>query len=85
MPDDNGSREIQVTAEMVFTAVRSIIQEGKLEEFLALPEVKSAYVLVKRSDVDFIKAFLRQQGAHTNPSNRLTARVVDSDRCQPDR
>jgi hypothetical protein len=74
-----GPEPLKVTAEMVFTAVKSIIAADKEAEFLALCEKRKATVTVSAEDVTFLKRFLFEGNAHKKSA--LAQRVLDSDRC----
>lgn len=74
-----GQEPLKVTAEMVFAAVKGIIETGQEEEFLRACKRRKAFVSVDPKHVNFVKKYLFEKRAHE--ASALAMRVVDSDRC----
>lgn len=77
----NGKRPLKVTAEIVFAAVKGIIEAGHEEQFLSKCAERGLVVTVAPDDVNFAKTYLFDEGLHTR--SVMARRVVDSDRCTP--
>ena len=76
-----GQKPLEVTAEMVFAAVQSIVDAGQKDEFLRLCKEKNATVTVSAEGVNFVKGFLFDRGSHA--TSMAARRVVESDQCTP--
>lgn len=79
-----GQAPLQVSADMVFAAVKAIMLAGEEEGFLRVCNERNISVTVSGEVVNFVKTYLSDAvNTRNEASSAMATRVIDSDRCTP--